>query len=251
MGARYVAFDIEISREIATGTEDWKALRPLGISCAATLTESGELRLWHGRQGADGRYAAQLAPVDVVRLVCHLAEHSLSGRPALTWNGLGFDLDILAEECADELGALACQDLALDHTDMAFQMLCEKGFMCGLDAAAKGMGLAGKTEGMHGDLAPVMWAQGRAEQEKVLEYVAQDVRTTAQVYEAILERHCLTWLSRSGRRQHHDLRLTDGTPHRMLTVAECLALPEPDTSWLTNPWPRTKFRGWLGKDMER
>ena len=33
---KYLAFDLEIAREIPEGG-DWKANRPLGISCAATL----------------------------------------------------------------------------------------------------------------------------------------------------------------------------------------------------------------------
>jgi hypothetical protein len=38
------------------------------------------------------------------------------------------------------------------------------------------MGLAGKLEGMSGEMAPVLWAQGK--REEVLRYVAQDVKTT-------------------------------------------------------------------------
>ena len=240
----YVAFDIEISREIPEGTEDWRSLRPLGISCAATLTEAGELRLWHGPEGPDGRYSPAMAPEEVELLVSYLAEQNLAGRPPLTWNGLGFDFDVLAEECRSELGALVCQELALAHVDMGFQMFCEKGFMCGLDATAKGMYLPGKTEGMHGDLAPVMWAQGRAEQDKVLEYVAQDVRTTAEVYDATVIEGVLSWVTKRGTRGHWGPR--DAHRGRLLTVEECLALPEPDTSWMDNPWPRSKFTAWLG-----
>ena len=98
---------------------------------------------------------------------------------------------------------------------------------------------------MHGDLAPVMWAQGLEQQQRVLEYVAQDVRTTAEVYEAIMERGRLTWLTKSGRHSDWMPTLSSDGP-RMLTVQECLALPEPDTSWLKDPWPRSKFTGWLG-----
>jgi hypothetical protein len=36
-----------------------------------------------------------------------------------------------------------------------------------------------------------------------------------------------------------------GTDTRLLTVQQCLQLAEPDTSWMTKPWPRSKFAGWL------
>ena len=63
--------------------------------------------------------------------------------------------------------------------DMMFHAFCELGHGVGLDAAARGMGLAGKTKGMTGELAPVLWAQGK--REEVLRYVSQDVRTTMEL----------------------------------------------------------------------
>jgi hypothetical protein len=33
---------------------------------------------------------------------------------------------------------------------------------------------------------------------------------------------------------------------KLLSVEQCLALPEPDTSWMDAPIPRAKFAGWLG-----
>ncbi|MHB0874542.1 MAG: ribonuclease H-like domain-containing protein [Anaerolineae bacterium] len=245
-GLSYVAFDIEIAKEIPDGCRDWSDIRPLGISCAATLTDDGDLRLWYGEM-SEGRIASQMTPGEVGDLVAYLRDqfHDGSGRRPLTWNGLGFDFDVLAEEAGDPWDVGSCRGLALDHIDMGFQMFCEKGFMAGLNAAAKGMGLAGKTEGMHGDLAPVMWAKSLEEQKRVLEYVAQDVRTTAGVYEAIIESGRLTWLTKAGRHSDWMPTLSSDGP-RMLTVRECLALPVPDTSWLKDPWPRSKFTSWLG-----
>ena len=57
---------------------------------------------------------------------------------------------------------------------MMFHLFCVKGHYLGLEAAAKGMGVAGKTPGMTG--ADRYWAQGRYEE--VLKYLAQDVRPT-------------------------------------------------------------------------
>ena len=240
----FLAFDLEIATEIPEGTDDWKALRPLGISCAATMTDDGLLRLWHGPEHPDGRLAERMSPEECRALADYLAARAHIGYQIVTWNGLGFDFDVLQEECGAEDTQTLCRHVALyDHIDIAFQMLCEKGFMIGLDAAAKGMGLAGKTEGMHGDLAPVLWRQGRAEQARVLEYVAQDVRSTVEVYAAICRAQELRWVSRSGRPQLWLPRMMDRD--RLLTVEECLQIPEPDTSWMSAPWPRAKFCGWL------
>ena len=118
--------------------------------------------------------------------------------------------------------------------------------MIGLDAAAKGMGLAGKTSGVTGGKVPEMWASGLEGQKKTLEYVAQDVRATAGIYAAIQRQGYLAWTSRSGRPAKW--RPAQG---RVLTVAEALRTPEPDTSWMDRPWPRSKFSGWTSKGAAR
>jgi hypothetical protein len=110
--------------------------------------------------------------------------------------------------------------------------------LTGLDAAARGMGVAGKPEGMTGELALVLWARG--EREKVLKYVCQDVKTTMEV--ARVSESCgeLRWVSRSGMRR--SLLLPEG----WLPVSEARELPLPDTSWVTDPWPRERFTEWMG-----
>ncbi len=108
----------------------------------------------------------------------------------------------------------------------------------GLDAAAKGMGLAGKTQGVSGDLAPVLWAQGR--REEVLAYVGQDVRIASGLATACEALGELRWVTRSGKVR--SLMLSEG----WLTVSEALGLPLPDTSWMDEPWRRERFTGWTG-----
>ena len=51
---------------------------------------------------------------------------------------------------------------------------------------------------------------------------------------------CLRQLARSGR-----LR-TMALPRGWLTVEAAGRLPEPDTSWMDEPWPRTRFTDWMG-----
>ena len=105
-----------------------------------------------------------------------LSQMAADGYTMLTWNGLGFDFDILAEES----GAFeTCKDLALRHVDMMFHVFCDRGFLVALDKAAQWMGLPGKPAGMTGLLAPQFWAQGRYRE--VLAYVTQDVRIALQV----------------------------------------------------------------------
>ena len=236
----FLAFDLEIANPFPE-TDDWRTARPLGITCAATLESTGALRLWHGREGQDGRLASQMTPAECQLLAQALLDWRAQGISIVTWNGLGFDFDILVEECGDFPDRRRVVDLALSHADIAFAMLCDRGFMVGLDAAAAGMGVRGKTSGMRAELAPIKWAQGRPEQEQVLEYVAQDVRATAAVYRAVLRRGRLDWISRS--RKRSSWFLPGG---RIPDVSQALRLPEPDTSWMSRPWPRSRFYNWTG-----
>ena len=195
----------------------WQAERPLGISVAATLTETGELRLWHG--GPLEAPAPQMSQEDAAELLSYLHSEQSAGRRVVTWNGLGFDFDVLAEESAQH--ALTVE-VALEHIDIMFTLYCDLGFLLSLQAAAEGCG-ASKMEGMSGDLAPLLWARG--EYERVKAYVAQDVRATAAVYRCILENGGLGWRSRRELRQWWSL-----SGGKLPTVREAMAWPVPDQS---------------------
>lgn len=235
MGRKYLAFDIEIAQELPEGERDWKAHRPLGITCAATLTSDEELLLWHG-QTDDGHPADRMSQQDVAQMVDYLTAKASDGYTILTWNGLGFDFDILAEESGmfEECKRLAFE---MDHVDMMFHVFCKLGYPVGLDRAAKGMNLVGKPEGMNGALAPRMWAEGSHQQ--VLDYVVQDVRITLELAQTGEGRGYLRWITRRG--SGRKMGLSSG----WLNVREALALPEPDTSWMSDPWPRSKFIDWM------
>jgi hypothetical protein len=230
---KLVAFDIEIAQSLPDGVEDWSHYRPLGISCAATLTAGESPVLWYGNKSS-GEYGERMNPAEAQELVKYLQEQVEQGGTILTWNGLGFDFDILAEES----GMLAeCSALALNHVDMMFHVFCIKGYALGLDKAAKGMGLAGKTPGMTGDMAPRMWREGRYQE--VLEYVQQDVQTLVDLWAAVDGLRVLRWISNRGYPQRLPL------PNGWVSVEQALKLPLPDTSWMSDPWPRSKFAGWL------
>jgi hypothetical protein len=231
--AQYTAFDLETARILPEGTQNWSRYRPLGITCAATLSSGGDLKLWYGRT-ADGDYAPQMSRDEARQLVWHLQAEADAGKAILTWNGLGFDFDILAEESGEYA---ICKDLALEHIDMMFHVFCMKGYGLSLDKAAKGMGLLGKPPGISGEMAPRMWKGGRYPE--VLEYLSQDVQTTLDLGVVTSQQRQLRWISSRGKLQQ--LPLFSG----WLQVKEAMDLPLPDTSWMSNPWPRSKFTGWL------
>lgn len=253
---KYLSFDIEIVKELPED-EDWEQYRPLGISCAATL-RSGDPRpiKWYPNMGRGRPGEGAMSEPELLKLIDYMDEQMSFGFIPLTWNGLKFDFDILAEESGDKV---SCRKLALNHVDMMFHFFCMKGFPLSLKAASRGMKLEGKTEGMSGALAPILWAgdydriselevdtdfgalsQGEMKT-LVLDYVAQDVIATLQLAEAIDKVKRLNWTSKKGR--PNSAVFPDG----FLTVSAALKLPRPSTSWMSDPIKRGAFFEWIKK----
>jgi hypothetical protein len=234
MARKFLAFDIETAKDVPGEGFNWKPHRPLGISCAATLaSDSDRPQLWYG--GApNGSPMAQMSRAETLDLVRHLADRVAQGYTIVTWNGLAFDLDILAEESG--LSA-ECKKLALAQVDMMFHLFCVKGFPVGLDYAARGSGVKGKPAEMSGINAPQLWQRG--EYQVVLDYVGQDVRTTLALATLCEKRKSLCWITQKGSRS--DCPLGSG----WLAVEHAMHLPKPDTSWMTKPMLRSDFTAWI------
>jgi len=254
---KVIGFDLEIAEDLPEdGNIDWTI--PLGVTCVGLATN--DARWWLAGDLLDvntenERYAERID--NVARLVDELERYCQRGYYIVTWNGMGFDFRVMAQDAKDDVGLYKriC-NLAWNHIDIAFQMRVEKGYMIGLDAAAKGLGVEGKTEGMSGALAPQMWRQGLEEQVRVLEYVRQDARATLDIYNALVIKRTLYWTTRAGYRTKSPWFPTfvnaDGPtallsiPYRLPTVREVTQYCQPaDTSWMSfQPTPLGAYYGW-------
>ena len=234
MARKFLAFDIETAKDVPGPDFNWKPHRPLGITCIASqATDDKEPRVWLSRKD-DGTPAARMTQADVADFVQFLSTSAADGCVPLSWNGLSFDFDILAEESGllDE-----CQTLARNHIDMMFHVVCQKGFPVSLKNAAAGLNVAGKLAGVEGIAVPSMWASGQFD--LVCEYVAQDVCTTLAVALKSESQRSFAWLTRKG--TISTMPLTKG----WLSVDAAARLPLPDTSWMPNPISRNEFMSWL------
>jgi len=235
MKRKYLAFDIETATDVPGDDFNWKPHRPLGICCAAAFPcDVEEPIIWHGRN-PDGTHGKRMSKSEAANVVHELTSLVGDGYTLLTWNGLGFDFDILSEE-SDSPNE--CKELALNHVDMMFHVFCDRGFTVALDKAAQALRIPGKPPGMSGVLAPQLWAQGRFQE--VLNYVVQDVRIALQVALKCEERRRFEWITRRGTTSSMSL------PRGWLCVRDALGLPAPDTSWMDSPIPRRDFTQWLG-----
>ena len=231
------SFDLEIAKPIPDDASDWKQYSPLGIACAAVeFGDSSEPLTWHGVPQMT-RAACQQMVGDCLDLV-------KKGYTFVTWNGCSFDFAVLAEESGmvDE-----CAELAINHVDIMLMVTFTKGWYLALQKALKGAGLEGKLTrvtlstgevitDMDGAKAPRLWAAG--EYDAVLAYLRYDVQQTLKLAHAVQRNKVLRWTSNRGRAQY--VRFD-----RLLTVRECFRIPEPDTSWMTDPPSRTRFVEWM------
>lgn len=234
MARHYLAFDIETAKDVPGEDFNWRPHRPLGITCIASQsTTCPEPRVWLTR-GADGQPAPKMSRDDVVAFVRYLVNAVSEGICPISWNGMGFDFDILSEESGlvDE-----CKSLARSHVDMMFHVVCVKGFPVSLSSAALGLRVPGKKDGVSGISAPTLWAQGQ--HDLVMEYVSQDVRTTLAVAAAAEKKKSFVWITRKGTPSTMPL------PNGWLAVCDALKLELPDVSWMPNPPKRKGFTAWM------
>ncbi len=234
MRHRYRAFDLETVAVLPSDGHSWGTSGPVGISCAATVAcDSDDPELWFGR-GRRHRPTSRMAQSEVRRLVEYLARQVQRGYTILTWNGLGFDFRILAEESGMRR---ECCGLAVAHVDMMFHVLCRLGFGVGLESAAKALRLGTKMTGVSGLMIPQLWSEGR--HEEVLQYLTNDAKMTLAVAEACEKRGHFCWLTCSGRRRF--LSLSNG----WLLVRSALKLPPAKALPKSGAWSRNRFTAWL------
>ena len=237
---KIASFDLEIAKVLDPENKDFISQGPLGITCAACQLE-GEVLYWQGRP--------RMTQQQCQELVSDLQGLVQQGYSLLTWNGMYFDFQVLAQESGlyEE-----CAELALNHIDLMLIVTFSKGWFVGLQSALEGMGLAGKLKSvrlsdgtiiddMGGDKAPSFWEKG--EYEAVLDYLEQDVLQPYLLTKKILSHGHLRWFSKKGKAQFLNIP-------RLLTVRECFDIPEPDVNWMTDPPRREQFIEWAQKHLK-
>jgi hypothetical protein len=233
---KFVSFDIEISDvfELAPG-EDLDSYGPFSISVASTVVHGGEEKLWYCDDDG-GQPALAITAARARELLEYLDAKQRSGAMVCAWNGLGFDLRWIGHAAGDmELAAR----VALASYDPMFQFFTRRGFPVGLAKVAAAMGVT-QTKLMDGSDAPKRWREGRFRE--VMDYVLGDSQMTNQVIAEIARRKSVSWVTARG---------TVGTEAmpRLMTVAEVIHEPEPDQSWMDKPLSRSKFFGWIPREM--
>ncbi len=258
---KIIGFDLEIARPFPE--DGWDRNASLGISCAATYgANPDDIHVYHPALTGES-YADEMNPASVQAMIDDLVRMS-QNKHIVTWNGLGFDFLVLAIESHDFKYKQKVANLAMEHIDPYFNMLCDKGYGIGLQKMSDALHVMGKLEGMHGSLAPYMWtgnptgvspealeevarfwavAGSMEAQEICLDYVKQDAKATYDIYQALMATRSVYWKTRNG-----TLSRYPWTPRhigdRLYTCAESLKTRVPNTSWMDEPRTRSDIMGW-------
>ncbi len=272
---KIAAFDIEIVNEYDTDMQLQEQL-PLGVSCigvASTSNTPNVKTVFHEyypgchHNAKPGEVGGAMEPADIKRFIDHLLSLHWSDYTIVSWNGMGFDFEVLAYE-SDTYEVLS--QIARDHWDIMFQVLCIKGFPVGLTSCSKAFSVGEKAEGISGADVPKLWAagitgkdirtmeamgtqpaeikqllkEGVEARQKVIRYVRGDALLTLDVAKAILMSGELRWITQKGKRNSI-------SPFKPLSAMESNRLPYPNTSWMTNPIKRSRFTEWLTEAIDR
>ena len=227
---QFVGLDIETVKPFPEGA-DWRDHRPLGVACIALWRGIGEVFASYDQ---NDQIADKMTVGDIQDAIERIRELEKEGHTVVTWNGIGFDFPVLAEE--SDLPEVV-EAMALRSVDMMFYLHCVKGHPLSLKAAAEGMGTSPKMDGMDGRKALEYWGDGL--RDVVLSYCGMDALATWDLARQTDSMGRLDWVSRSGRNQRLEI------PGGWLSVRDAMALDLPDTSWMANPIPREHYTGWL------
>ncbi len=234
-----LAFDLEIVKSLPDG-QDWEPYRPFGVSIISTCTHTWDFRTWPNASHYQPHipYPIDLPQFEAEVAARYMLEQAKAGYKIITLNGLGFDFRVLVEHVTHPTLRRAIAKLAYSeaHIDIGFTMVCELGFMCGMQAACKGMGLPGKSEGMTGKLIPDMWKGDRVEQNKCLDYCKNDVAMTSLIFQGMLHHKMLRYEDKQGNLHvwvPRDLDKLD-----VIHAQEAPAVGRPF-------WKRDKFSSWV------
>jgi len=113
-----LAFDLETEE-----FSNFGALKSVGITCAAAMTEDGEQTRWYGGKSA-GIYKQKMSTGEVIEMVDYLWKKQKEGYQIYTWNGLSFDFQIAYGQSGM---AERCKLLATSHVDMMFHFFLYEG----------------------------------------------------------------------------------------------------------------------------
>lgn len=221
------AFTVEIANEIPADAKDWNQYRPFKFLCGSVAYDHKyALDTEHSVDGLDSPQQ-MLSVFDWLNTI---------GCEVYSWNGSGFGYPVICDAMTDERNYIGW--LALNHHDVMFDFFCRHGYAISLNSVANAQGFNEEVDWLEQqELRLPEWRTG-ANKDDLFDYSRRKTELLLNVVLKIRDVGGITWFNRAGAFKME-------TIDRILNVKEAMALPEPDVSWLPDPWSRSKFTGWM------
>jgi hypothetical protein len=230
----FAAFDLKTDKLIPDNGD----LSNLGIVCASICKADGTKVSWVPEQNEFRQYGGSLTQEQVYDVVDFLYKE----KKVVTWNGIGFDLQVLYHCCkGNDTAVKKLIKLAKRHVDIAYCFLCEHGYMISLNRVPS------YDDKVDSKTIPALWSAGRLGQDMVIAACRYKSSFLACLFDKVASKRRLEYLSKAGAPLFWTPILFKDRP---LSVKNASVLDLPDNSFLPEDmqemFRRDRFVGWIG-----
>lgn len=217
-------------------------LNDMGIICVSIINEKNEINTWKPENNSFGYCQNKLSSEQVNQVIEKLKQE----KKIISWNGLGFDLQILYNNSSDTNLKKDLIKIAKKHVDLAYAFLCENGYMISM----KKVFLESLNNQIDSPIDaksyPVLWTAGKEGQELVINANQQSVSNLLTIYQDLVKNKKLKYLSKAGNLNEWKPITFKNLP---LSVNNASLIDLPDNGFLPEEiqqmFSRTNFNHWL------
>lgn len=202
--------DIETVNEIP---DTWNSNpTPLPIACIGVKIDDRPVLVYHNTV-KDG---AAMTDEQVVHVIDKLIEYDSLNCKIVSFNGSGFDIKLLAQYVKkDKNEYMKVRKMNLNHIDLMFLVVCNRGHPVALAKITDAMGIGKKSLEGGGLESVKLWAAGKYED--VYNYNTKDVELLYDLFREVNKTQNIQFVSKAGNRIKF--------PVEVLTVKDAYNLP--------------------------
>lgn len=202
--------DIETVNEIP---DTWNANpSALPIACIGVKIDDKSVLIYNNTE----KNGEAMTQNQVEHVIDKLLEYDSLNCKIVSFNGSGFDIKLLAQYMkSDKNKYMKVRKMNLNHIDLMFLVVCNRGHPAGLSKITEAMGVGKKSLEGGGLESVKLWAAGKYED--VYNYNTKDVELLYDLFKEVNKTKTIQFMSKAGNRIKF--------PVEVLTVSDAYNLP--------------------------
>lgn len=202
--------DIETVNEIP---DTWNANpSALPIACIGVKIDDKSVLIYNNTE----KNGEAMTQNQVEHVIDKLLEYDSLNCKIVSFNGSGFDIKLLAQYTkSDKNKYMKVRKMNLNHIDLMFLVVCNRGHPAGLSKITEAMGVGKKSLEGGGLESVKLWAAGKYED--VYNYNIKDVELLYDLFKEVNKTKTIQFMSKAGNRIKF--------PVEVLTVSDAYNLP--------------------------